>query len=91
VIYAEEAVQSNYNCLFGPTVANDGGLFGWRQATGNDLHSVEGDPALTPDFRLSPNSPARKRGLRIAGMEKDKDGRSLLKGDKPDLGCYQTP
>jgi parallel beta helix pectate lyase-like protein len=90
VIYAEEPVQSNYNCLYGPTIANDAGLFAWRQATGNDLHSIEGDPALTADFRPSPASPARKRGLRIPGVEQDKDGRSRMKSDKPDLGCYQA-
>lgn len=86
-IQADEAVQSDYNILHAPTLTNRGALAEWQRATGGDLHSLDADPRLAADYRLSPDSPARDAGLQV--FDTDKDGTRRPQGPRPDCGCYE--
>ncbi len=87
-IQADEAVQSNFNLLLGPGIANDGALADWRNATGNDQNSLSVDPMLGSDFRPRAGSPVIDAGTQV--YPTDKDGQPRPQGANPDLGCYET-
>lgn len=88
-IEAEERIESNFNCLSAPTIANGGNLSAWRNSTGNDQNSAQGDPGLTSAYRLGPNSPARDSASALTGT--DREGRLRPQGSGPDIGCYEEP
>lgn len=82
-----EAVKSDYNLLSGPSLVNRDSLAAWRGATGNDRHSLEGDPELTSEYRLSSRSRARHAGS--PALDTDLMGRKRSKDAHPDLGCFE--
>lgn len=88
-IETEERIDSNFNCLSAPTIVNGRNLLAWRNSTGNDQNSAQGDPGLTATYRLGPSSPARDSGSALTGT--DRDGRLRPQGPGPDIGCYEEP
>jgi hypothetical protein len=80
-------VRSNFNCLSGGSVANGGTLSAWQNATGNDLNSLAGVPALTSDYHPAAGSAARDAGSQVLGM--DLNGSLRPQGPNPDLGCFE--
>lgn len=90
-LQAEEAVVSDYNCYWAPSVTSLGTLGAWRASTlgtGNDVHSFEADPLLTADAHLQPSSPARDAGLANV-YPVDFAGTNRPLGSGPDLGCFE--
>ncbi len=55
-------------------------LKGYREKSGKELHTLFSDPALTPDFTLSPGSPAIDAGV---------DAGYPFSGKAPDIGAYE--
>lgn len=86
-------VISDYNCFYSPINYNlvytgqSYGFLEW-QATGQDLHSVLGDPEYTADMHINPYviSPVSNAGTPIASVTNDIDNdiRSLA---TPDIGA----
>ena len=63
------------------------GFSAYRQATGNDAHSLFADPRLVDGVRLQPDSPAIDAGqtLSVTGTV-DYDGEPRVQGDAVDIG-----
>jgi hypothetical protein len=88
--------ESDYNVVM-ERFSNDGGnsvmgLAAW-QALGHDLNSVVSTPdalfvdSTADDYHLKANSPALDRGISLADVTLDLEGRP--RGDPPDIGAYE--
>ncbi len=71
---------------FGADVAD---LAAWKTATGQDLHSISGDPLFTDPLNLhivtGAGSPVGNAGISIAGITTDIDGDT--RNNPPDMGA----
>ncbi|NOX61536.1 MAG: DUF1565 domain-containing protein [Chloroflexi bacterium] len=70
------------------------GFDAYRQATGNDAHSLFADPrflkASALDFHLQTNSPAMDAADPDVAPPQDFEGRARPQGAGPDMGAYEA-
>ncbi|HBB90510.1 MAG: hypothetical protein A2X22_04180 [Bacteroidetes bacterium GWF2_49_14] len=67
-------------------------LAAWRTATGNDAHSVTGNPAFENpaggSLRILPGSVCIDKGTDV-GFTADFDGTAVPQGSRPDIGAFE--
>ena len=86
---------SDYNDWFANTaISGYGTLAAWRTASGQDAHSITGNPALTGGWGLTLGSPAIAAGanltsLGITALNSDKSGIARPASGAWDIGAYQ--
>lgn len=95
----ESTPECDYNLFYAPGTggwisAFDSSLAEWKQSSGNDIHSLYGDPLYiapsgtgsTVDLHVDVNSPIKKSGLYLPTVVQDFEGQ-LRSNYKSDIGA----
>lgn len=94
---ADHNLAYSSNCPFVATNETTGRMLkplDYYKLTGNDAHSVLGNPefanptGVSPDFHLKSGSPAWHMGMVLPQVTTDADGKAIAVSAAPCLGCY---